>query len=127
MLDAMIADLERSSAEQARALPDVGRIMWLAADRLLPGQRDRLHGLLADDWLFARFLVGCTEPSFGDRSRPMQWTALKDALGIEWLISRVRQLPDEVGTEPEINEVVQTAKQHAERQAATAPANDDDP
>lgn len=118
MVDAMVNELEAMPAEQARQLPDIGRIMWLAAQRLLPDHRDRLLAVLADDWLLARFLLIHTEPSFANEPRPLAWAALTNTLGADWLISRVNGMSHEVGSEEGINEVVRTAKEHAERDAA---------
>jgi hypothetical protein len=118
MLDAMIADLEAMSAAQARELPDIGRIMWLAADRLLPDQRDRLLAVFADDWLFARFLFIHTEPSFGDGPPPLAWAELKTTLGTDWLTNRVTELPPDIGPEDGLNEVVRSAKELAHLDAA---------
>lgn len=117
MIDGMIVVLEELPADQAQALPDIGRIMWLASGRLLPEHRNRLHALLADDWLLARFLLSFTEPSFGDGPRPMAWTDVKNTLGADWVAGRVKALTDHVGTEPEVNEAVQTAKHHVAREA----------
>jgi hypothetical protein len=78
--------------------------------------------LLADDWLFARFLLVHTEPSFGTGPRPLAWEALKTSLGAEWLINRVKQLPDDGAPEEEITDVVQTAKKHASHEQGSLPA-----
>lgn len=82
----------------------------------------RLRGVLADDWLFGRFLYGHTEPTFGpDQRRRLAWVDLKEKIGADWIAKRVNELPDQVGPDDEINEVIQTAKELVEADAAQQP------
>jgi len=122
-LEVIITILEGLSDAEAREVPEIGRILWLTQEKLLPGQVDHLKSLLRNDWMFARFLLVNTDMNFGRGPRPLNWGPLKAALGSDWLLDRVRKLPDHLDADQEIRAVMATAQQH-EREDSDARTSD---
>jgi predicted KAP-like P-loop ATPase len=103
-----------TAPDELVALSDLGRLLWLAADHLKDDDLPALHALLADDRLFARFLLIYTEPSFHGQPRPLAWGNVGEVVGQEWLIDRVRRA-DVTALTGELREVVETASRFANK------------
>ncbi len=113
-LDAIRGQLAEAVAATPAATilgsPYAGRMLWLASEHYAQTDLARFHRLLSDDGLFARYLLVHTEPSFGDGPRPLAWAAVKEVLGEEWTVRRLRDVDHEAALSPELAEVLNTAR-----------------
>lgn len=114
-LDELGALFESTPSEHRRAHPSVGRLFWLITNGLLPDQLPRVHELLKDDFLFAKFLANNSEPNFAGERRILHWDAIKQTLGDEWVAARLSQIGDPQTLEDDLAETVRTAQELAAR------------
>jgi hypothetical protein len=118
-LSTLLDDLARivlnAEPDELVELTDLGRLIWLTVDHLKDTNLPALHAFLADDRLFARFLLIYTEPSFHGEPRPLAWRGVADLTGLDWLVDRVNRA-DAAALSGDLREVVETAAHFANQE-----------
>lgn len=92
LADAVATEVLDADAEALTQEPDLGRLLALTSESLLPDGRDRLRSRLASDRLFVRYVALFMDLGRGARTYDLRWNALAERLGEDWVKTRVSSI-----------------------------------